>query len=190
MESNIVSSSSTAFPTNDRQKLKCERWSDDLCSNITYTKPWYRAEIYKLRAEISKFEENLKEDKQSFSTVHLDNILVKLVDKLSKDKQGLLDGLDVKGKLNEDGEIDIKRLERFTGLCIHDISVKIQEEKGNTCVRKHNVHGSCRGIEFETTFLVKENSNQDDRHGSLQGMLCIATCAGKGTLKAGFHSGK
>ena len=175
MASNVVSSSSTSFQTSDRQKLNCAKWNDDLCSNITYTKPWYREEIYKLKAEISKLEENLKEDKQSFSTVHLDNILVKLISKLSKEKQESLDGIDVEGKLNEDGVIDIKRLERFTGLYIHDICLKIEEQQGDRCVSKHHLRGSCRGIDFETTFLVEDNFVQDARHDALQGMYWLQT---------------
>jgi hypothetical protein len=173
MEGNVVSSSSTAFQTSDKHKLNCDRWNDDLCSNITYTKPWYRAEIRKLEAEISKLEANLKEDKQSFSTVHLNDILAKLINKLSKDKQASLEGLDIKGKLNVDGELDTKRLERFTGLCIHDISLTVEQEEGDICIRKHHVHGSCRGIEFEITFLVEENTNQDDRHDTLPGIKTI-----------------
>ncbi|XP_028393250.1 centromere protein P-like [Dendronephthya gigantea] len=164
MEGNVVSSSTPAtFSTSDKHKLYCDRWSDDLCSNITYTKPWYRAEIKKLRAEVSKLDEALKEDKQSFSTLHLNDILAKLVRKVSKEKRASFEELDIKGKLNGDGEIDIKRLEKFTGLYVHDISLEVEEEKGDVCVRRHSVHGSCRGIEFETTFLVKENIVQDDR---------------------------
>ena len=163
MEGNVVSSGLTAFQTNDKYKVNCRRWNDDLRSNITYTKPWYRAEIKKLKGEISKLEANLKEDKQTFSTVGFNDILSKLIDKLSKDKQASLEGLDIKGKLNEDGDIDIKRLERFTGLCIHDISLTLQEGKKDSCVyRKHHVHGSCRNVEFETAFLVEENTNEND----------------------------
>ena len=174
MEANVVSSSSTAFHTSDKHKLNCDRWNDDVCSNITYTKPWYRSEIRKLKAEISKLEANLKEDKQSFSTVHLNDILAKLINKLSKDKHASLQGLDIKGKLNEDGEIDIKRLEKFTGLCIYDISLSVEQEKGNVCVRKHRVHGSCRYIEFEITFLVEESTSQDDKHDTLPGIeICL-----------------
>lgn len=175
MEGNVVSSSTPAtFKTSDKHKLNCDRWSDDLCSNITYTKPWYRAEIKKLRAEVSKLDETLKEDKQSFSTVHYNDILPKLIKKVSKEKRASFEGLDIKGKLNGDGEVDIKRLEKFTGLYVHGISLEVEEEKGKVCVRRHHVHGSCRGIEFETTFLVEENILQDDRHDTASGIYVFS----------------
>jgi predicted RNase H-like nuclease (RuvC/YqgF family) len=160
MEGRAVSSSATASQMSD--KHNCRRWNDDPCSNITYTKSWYREEIKKLKGEISKLEENLKEDKETFSTVNLNASLGKLMNKLSKDKQAPLEGLDIKGKLNEDGEIDIKRLERFTGFCIHDVSLTVEQGKGDLCVRKHHIQGSCRNIQFETTFLVEENTNEDE----------------------------
>ena len=168
MEGNAVSSSSTEFTP--KSKDNCDRWNDDLCSNINYTKPWYRSEIRKLKTEVSQLEANLNEDKQSFSTVHLDDILGKLINKLSRDKQASLEGLDVRGRLNEDGQIDIKRLERFTALCIHDTSLKVEEEKEDVCVTKHYIHGSCRGIVFEVNFLVEESTKQDDKDEAIQGI--------------------
>ena len=173
MEGNLVSSSSTAIESNDQHKLNREKWKDDLCSNIYYTKPWYRVEISKLEAEIFKLESSVQQDKESFSTDHFEDILPKLINKLSKDKQASLEGLDVKRKLNEDGEIDIKRLEKFTGLNISNLSLKIEEEKGEVSVRRHRVEGNCRGVEFQTTFLVKESILQDEIRCVLPGKFVL-----------------
>lgn len=169
MEGNVVSSSSMSIQTRESQKLNCDPWSDELYSNISYTKPWYRAEIKKISSEISKLEANLEEGKELFSTANLNDVLSKLMHKLPKDKQASLEGLDNRGKLHEDGEVDIKRLERFTGLSVHHVSLTDEQEKAGVCIRRHQVHGICRGIKFETSFLVEENTDQDDRHDNSRG---------------------
>ena len=188
MEDEFVSSSLSTTHLRVKTKLKRDRWDDYLCSNFNRTESWYRAEIDKLRSEISELEAELNEDKQSFSTVHLLQTLDKLTENLPHDKKALLDGKDIHGKLHDDGHIDIERLERFTGLYIHDIIIQVEKDDGLKCVRKHQIQGACRGIEFQMKFSVEEVTQQDSQSQSgkysikdkldwqSQVSLCMSVC--------------
>ncbi|XP_046845982.1 centromere protein P-like isoform X1 [Xenia sp. Carnegie-2017] len=166
MEDEFVSSSLSTTHLRVKTKLKRDRWDDYLCSNFNRTESWYRAEIDKLRSEISDLEAELNEDKQSFSTVHLLQTLDKLTENLPHDKKALLDGKDIHGKLHDDGHIDIERLEKFTGLYIHDIIIQVEKDDGVKCIRKHQIQGACRGIEFQMKFSVEEVTQQDSQSQS------------------------